>query len=135
MASARSRMSRLRQLAAACLLLAGGSASAQSLTPMRGEVTSFSDVFAVRVFPSNPYPQRIRMEVRVYDQEFRPVEAQVSPAAFMLGSEASRPVTVVVPFDGAERRKVRICVESVPFPNQQTQIRAQICGRFLGQRL
>jgi hypothetical protein len=52
----------------------------------------------------------------------------------MLGADASRPVLVVVPFDGAATRKVRICTESVPFPGEQTQIKAQICGKFLGQR-
>ena len=33
---------------------------------MRGEVTSFTDAFAVRVFPSNPYNKKIRIDVRVY---------------------------------------------------------------------
>jgi hypothetical protein len=114
--------------------LAGTSASAQSMSPMRGEVASFTNAFAVRVFPANPYGHRIKISVRVYDQDFNPVDARVTPADFMLGSEASRPVLVVVPFGGAATRKVRICTESVPFPGEQTQIKAQICGRFLGQR-
>ncbi len=106
----------------------------QSMSPMRGEVTSFTDAFAVRVFPANPYNTKIRVDVRVYDQNFQPVKADVAPNSFMLGAEASRPVLVVIPFDGASERKVRICTESVPFPNEQTQIKAQICGKFLGQR-
>lgn len=104
------------------------------MSPMRGEVTSFTDAFAVRVFPANPYNTKIRVDVRVYDQNFQPVKADVAPNSFMLGAEASRPVLVVIPFDGASERKVRICTESVPFPNEQTQIKAQICGKFLGQR-
>ncbi|TGV78861.1 hypothetical protein EN792_044160, partial [Mesorhizobium sp. M00.F.Ca.ET.149.01.1.1] len=48
-------------------------ATSQSMTPMRGEVRSFTDAFAVRVFPGNPYNQRIRVEVHVYDQYFQPV--------------------------------------------------------------
>jgi len=109
-------------------------AAAQSMSPMRGEVNSFTDVFAVRVFPANPYDQKIKIEIHVYDQDFQPVDARISPAAFQLGAQASRPVLVVVPFGGAAERKVRICTESIPFPNQQTQIRAQICGKFFGHR-
>ena len=109
-------------------------AAAQSMSPMRGEVNSFTDVFAVRVYPANPYDQKIKVEIHVYDQDFQPVDARISPAAFQLGAQASRPVLVVVPFGGAAERKVRICTESIPFPNQQTQIRAQICGKFFGHR-
>ncbi|GLQ82285.1 hypothetical protein GCM10007881_58080 [Mesorhizobium huakuii] len=109
-------------------------AAAQSMSPMRGEVNSFTDVFAVRVFPANPYDQKIKVEIHVYDQDFQPVDARISPAVFQLGAQASRPVLVVVPFGGAAERKVRICTESIPFPNQQTQIRAQICGKFFGHR-
>ncbi|MBZ9763966.1 hypothetical protein LB553_24215 [Mesorhizobium sp. CA8] len=109
-------------------------AIAQSMTPMRGEVRSFTDAFAVRVFPGNPYNQRIRVEVHVYDQDFQPVAARITPGTFLLAGQASRPVLVVVPFDGANERKVRICTESIPFPSEQTQIRAQICGKFFGHR-
>ncbi|RUU57457.1 hypothetical protein [Mesorhizobium sp. M2C.T.Ca.TU.002.02.1.1] len=129
-------MKRLGILVAA--MAAGGIAplpvAAQSMTPMRGEVSSFTDAFAVRIFPGNPYDKRIRVEVHVYDQDFQPVDAEISPAAFLLAGQASRPVLVVVPFDGAADRKVRICTESIPFPGEQTQIRAQICGKFFGHR-
>ncbi len=115
--------------------LVPASPQAQSMTPMRGEVVSFDEAFAVRVFPGNPYGHRIKVEVKVYDQSFRPVAARISPAQMMLGAEASRPVLVVVPFDGQSERKVRICTESIPFPGRNTQIRAQICGKFLARRL
>lgn len=127
----------MRSRFAAALALAAAlsaPASGQSMSPMRGQVSSFDDAFAVRVFPANPYGHRIRIAVRVYDQEFRPVAARIAPNDFMLGAEASRPVLVVIPFDGVSERKVRICTESVPFPGEQTQIKAQICGKFLGQR-
>ena len=114
-------------------------AAAQAMSPMRGQVQSFTDTFALKVFPSNPYNHRIRVEVKVYDQDFNPVEAKVMPAEFTLGGRNSRPVTVMVPFDGANQRKVRVCTESVPFPGiggkTTTTIKAQICGKFLGERL
>ena len=128
-------MTHVRTLAAALAVgLIPVAAAAQSMSPMRGEVNSFTDVFAVRVYPANPYDQKIKVEIHVYDQDFQPVDARISPNMFQLGSQASRPVLVVVPFGGAAERKVRICTESIPFPNQQTQIRAQICGKFFGHR-
>lgn len=122
-------------LAVGALLSIVAPVAAQSMTPMRGEIRSFTDEFAVRVTPHNPYNHRIRIEVRVYDEHFRPVAARVSPGTFLLGGRASRPVLVTVSFDGAAERRVRICTESVPFPNERTRVRAQICGRFLARRL
>ena len=119
-------------MSAVCAL--AGDAGAQSMTPMRGEITSFTASFAVRVFPRNPYRHRIRVAVRVYDEKFRPVEARVWPSDITLGAGESRPVTVVVGFGGARERRVRICTESIPFPNKQTRMRAQVCGRFLARR-
>ncbi len=110
-------------------------AAAQSMSPMKAKIDSFTDSFAVRVFPANPYQHRIRVEVKVYDKDFRPISAVVSPAEFTLGASFSRPVTVVVPFAGGENRKVRICTEAIPFPGQKSTIKAQICGKYLGTRL
>ncbi len=121
---------------ALCAALLPSGAAAQAMSPMRAEVSSFTDSFAVRVYPANPYEHRIRIEVKVYDQNFREVKGAVaSPSVFTLGSRFSRPVTVMVPFDGEQKRKVRICTESIPFPGQTTRIKAQVCGKFLGERL
>lgn len=113
-------------------------AAAQSMSPMRGQVKSFADSFAVKVYPANPYTHRIRMEVKVYDQHFRPVQgARVSPAEFTLGGRFARPVNVIVPFAGQTTRKVRVCTEAIPFPGQSTRttIKAQVCGKFMGERI
>lgn len=117
------------------LLLLPSVAAAQAMSPMRAKVNSFTDSFAVRVYPANPYQHRIRIEVNVYDQNFRPIKAQVTPAVFTLGARFARPVTVVVPFEGEPSRKVRICTEAIPFPGSTTTIKAQVCGKFLGTRL
>jgi len=120
---------------AALVIACTGQASAQSMTPMRGTVTSFTDEFAVRVFPKNPYRRPVEVAVRVYDETFRPVEARISPPSMMLAAGASRPVVVVVDFGDRNERRVRVCTESVPFPEGKTRIRAQICGRFLARRV
>ncbi|EKF44043.1 hypothetical protein [Nitratireductor indicus] len=109
-------------------------AFAQSMTPMRGEITSFSEDFAVRVYPHNPYRHRIEVSVRVYDENFKPVAARVTPQTMVLGSNASRSVIVSVGFGDSKMRRVRVCTESIPFPDQKTRIMAQICGRFIARR-
>ena len=125
---------RARAVVLAGFSMVAGPADAQSMTPMRGTVNSFTDAFAVRVFPTNPYPDRIKIEVHVYDQDFFEIGAAVTPAVFTLAGGASRRVTVVIPFSGSTERKVRVCTESIPFPDRQTKIRTQICGKFLGLR-
>lgn len=120
----------------AAVVAAGcGASAAQSMTPMRGKISSFDDTFSVRVFPYNPYPHRIRMAVKVYDQDFRPIAAQVSPAEAMVGSKSSRSVLVSIGFNDQKVRRVRICTESVPFPGRGTNIKAQVCGRFIAYRI
>ena len=127
---------RIPMLIAAGFAAAIAQASAQSMTPMRGEITSFGDAFAVRVRPYNPYSHRIRVVVRVYDEAFEPVHgARVLPSEMMLGSGNSRPVLVQIPFGEVEHKRVRICTESIPFPSHKTKIRAQICGRFIAWRV
>ncbi len=121
--------------AAATLVITPGSAAAQALNPMRGEVKSFTDHAAFRVFPANPYPRRIKVEVKVYDETFAPIAAFVSPPAALLGPEDNRSVTVLVPFEGRTERRIRICAESVPFEDKATRLRTQVCGRFLAQRV
>ncbi|MBN7763584.1 hypothetical protein JYP52_20805 [Nitratireductor aquibiodomus] len=110
-------------------------AFSQSMSPMRGVVRSYTDSFAVRVYPQNPYSHRIDVAVRVYDAEFRPVKARVTPQIFTLGAKQSRPVVVVVNFEGERERRVRICTESIPFPEAHLGMKAQICGKFIAHRL
>jgi hypothetical protein len=117
------------------LMLWAQPAAAQSMTPMRGEVKSFTDRFAVRVFPGNPYPKRMQFEVKVYDQDFFPVEASVTPSRITIAGGETRAVTVVVPFEGKSSRRVRICTEAIPYTGKTTRIRTQVCGKFLARRL
>lgn len=113
----------------------GGNAAAQSLMPMRGEVVSSTENFALRLFAGNPYAHRMRVEIRVYDSDFAPVAAEVRPPVRTLGGGTKASVMVIVPFQGAMQRRVRVCAESIPFPHQTTRVRTQICGKFLARRL
>lgn len=109
-------------------------ASSQAMTPMRQMVTSYDNQFAIKVTPKNPYKHRIKMVMRVYDENFRLIKARVIPRTINMGAGSSRPVTVTVPFEGKSQRKIRICAESTPYPNQKTKIKARVCGRFLAER-
>ena len=109
-------------------------AFAQALTSMRSEVKSFTHQFAVRVSPMNPHQHRIKAEIRVYDETFRPVDARVVPSEKLLAAQGSRGVMVVVPFAGANERRIRICAESVPFSSKTSAVRTQVCGRYLARR-
>lgn len=98
---------------------------------MRGEPRSVMDSFAVRIVVGNPYKVKQRFEVRVYDEKFYPVAAQVSPPVAKLGPNGTRSVLVVVPFEGAVKRRVRICAEGLFGTEATSQLRTQVCGKFL----
>lgn len=106
---------------------------AQSVTPMRNEVKSFSDKFAVRIAVGNPYPTRVTFNVRAYDAEFRPIDAVISPGVLHIAANDSRNVTIVVPFAGGAERKIRICAEGLFGADNTSKVRTQVCGRFLGR--
>lgn len=83
---------------AVTLAAVGSKGAAQSMTPMRGEISSFEEEFTVRVFPYNPYPHSIRVAIKAYDQDFRPIEADVMPPEMVIGSMSSRSAIVSVGF-------------------------------------
>ena len=122
-------------VALAMLTLQAGTAGAQSIAPMRGNVASFADQFAIRVKSSNPYKHRIGVEMKVYDHKFRPVtNVRLVPERFQLGGGASRNVTAYIPFEGQSPRYVRVCAESVPYRQTATHIRTRVCGKFRALR-
>lgn len=106
-------------------------AAAQSLSPMRGEVRSFTDRFAVRVQVGNPYERNMKFDMTVYDKDFYPVPFSSIPSELTIAGGATRQVVIVVPFEGQRERRVRICVESVAYKGNSTRVRTQVCGKFL----
>ena len=121
-------------LAALALAISAGASHAQSLTPVMARVEATGDMFQLRVKPRNTYSRRMRMEVKVYDAKFRPVRALVSPWRFGIAAGGTRDVRIMVPFNGRTKRKVRVCVEAMPYTDTNQQIRTQVCGRFIASR-
>ena len=109
-------------------------ASAQALTPMRGQVTSFGEEFALRVVARNPFPGRLGVVMRAYDHEFRPISARFSRSRFVLGGGKVRRVTALIPFEGRPVRFVRVCAEAVAVRDETQNIRTRVCGKFRAQR-
>lgn len=101
---------------------------------MRAQVTSMGDQFAIRVYPGNPYKHRLQFKIKVYDQYFREIPAIVRPHDPYIAGGAKRPVLVIVPFGEKFSKKIRICSQSIPFVSSQSQLRGQVCGRYIGRR-
>lgn len=100
---------------------------------MRGVTRSFTDVFAVRLTVGNPYQRTVNFEVKVYDENFSPVDAFVSQPVVRIGANDTKQVTIRVPFLGQGQRKIRVCAEGLFGMQNKTSVRTQVCGRFLGQ--
>lgn len=109
--------------------------AAQSLSPMRAQVTSIADQFAIRVYPGNPYNKRVKINIKVYDHNFQEIRAIIQPRDLYLAAGQRRSVTVIIPFEGRFSRKIRICAETTPYLQNQARLRGQVCGRYFGRRV
>ena len=120
---------------ALCLAVAVvGRAEAQSISPTLGEVRSFTHEFALRVKAENHDRAGALIVMRAYDSRFRPIRASFSHASFRLGAGNSRRVTVVIPFEGARERYVRVCAERLPRRLGAHTIRTRTCGKYRARR-
>jgi hypothetical protein len=102
---------------------------------MRGLSKSFGEVFAVRLTVGNPYQRAVNFEVKVYDENFAPVEALVSAPVLRIGARDTKQVTVRIPFLDSPQRKIRVCAEGLFGTQNKSAVRTQVCGRFMGQRV
>jgi hypothetical protein len=126
--------------ALALALLAGAPAAAQSLSPMRREVVSFEDRFALRVMAGNPNDRSQTIAVRVFDLDWTELgDAWVSRPATDVPPGGRVDVIVIAPFHGESVRDVRICAEAAPAPYAGTgvsaRVRGQVCGLFRARRV
>lgn len=119
----------LRGLCAAASLI--GVAAAQSMTPMKADIVTFSDRGAVRVYVRNPYARAQRFDMEVYDPDGRVSgDALVSSKRVSLAPGAQSSVLVITPLKGLRRRDVVICATSMPFYGSGNGVRGQVCGNY-----
>ena len=117
--------------------LSVGSGAAQTIVPAQKRITSFSDVFSLRVRPGNTERRAVDMVVRVYDAKLRLVRARVTPRRFRLGGSRFRSVLVTVPFEGKRKRTILVCAERTKGEGagRGFKIRTRVCGRYSARRL
>lgn len=123
-------MRRLISLGAA-LLSCSSAAWAQTLWPMKAQVTTFSDQAAIRINVKNPYTLAKRFDVEVFNTDFTPlIGARLSQASLPVAPSAASSVFVIAPMDGQAIRDFYVCVSTRPFAGGGNGIRGQVCGRY-----
>lgn len=128
----------MRLFAFIILLMAlAPSAYGQALSPMRHEVVSFGDRFALRLTAHNPYRHVIHSEFKVYEEDWTPIhDLTMTSRAAMLGPGSRQPLMVILPFGALPERTVLVCHETkIAVYHANNFIRGQVCGRYRARRL
>lgn len=131
---------RLISAALVLALLAGAPAAAQSLSPMRREIVSFENRFALRVMAGNPNGRSQTIAVRVFDLDWNELnDVWVSRPATDVPPGGRVDVIVIAPFHDQIVRDVRICAEAAPAlsagAGAGARVRGQVCGLFRARRV
>lgn len=119
---------------AACLILpAIAPADAQSLSPMRREGNTPTDVKAFRVVVGNPYKRRMTFVAAPMDPTFvhPATSASASPPEFRLAPGASRPVVLQFRVDSkSKERTIGLCI----YPKDlEGPVLPRVCGTYTGR--
>ena len=112
-------------------------AKAQSISPARAVVDAVSNVAAIRVRVRNPYSRTMQMRVEAFDRRFAPIGFRADRKVVTIPAGQSAPVLVMVPFEDATSRRVRVCVSTMAVGRKRGRagIRARACGRYWLRRL
>lgn len=110
-------------------------ATAQQMSVKSGKLITVDDRVSLVVEPRNTFNKPVKLQVRVYDHNFKLIKAKVSPREFKIRSGGTRNVRVTVPFLGETKKRFRICTERIPESNNTQQIRTRVCGRFYATRV
>jgi hypothetical protein len=107
-----------------------GGAWAQALSPMKGDVTTYTDRFALNLKAYNPYATAQRFTVRILNEDRGPAR----------GVTATTPVIVVPPGEAAGfyvwgespgDRRILVCLMSDYFATGEgAKMRGEVCGKY-----
>lgn len=114
------------------LALATGQADAQSLSPMRLQGTTPSDIKGFRLTVGNPYQQRMRFQLIAMDPAFTHAVAgsSVTPSELILAPGVRRTVIFAFKIDAPVReRTIGLCV--VP-TDIEGPVQPRVCGTYTG---
>lgn len=115
------------------LLCAATAASAQSLSPMRADGSTPSEIKGFRLTVGNPYKQRMVFEIIPMDPKFEVIatEAVVSAPEVRLAPGASRPVIVQFKIDSkSKERTIGVCVQPKDLSGP---VLPRVCGTYTGR--
>lgn len=128
----------LRSLALALgltLLLGGGTAFAQSLSPMRNEGTTPSNIKGFRLLVGNPYKTKMTFLVIPMDPKFTTLaaDAEVNFPEITMAPGMKRQVIVTFKIDPAlKERTIGVCVQP---KSLESTILPRVCGTYVGRLL
>jgi hypothetical protein len=125
----------LKLLAAlACAFLAiPGVAAAQSLSPMRNEGTTPSNIKGFRLLVGNPYQAKMTFLVIPMDPKFTTLaaDAEVNFPEVTMAPGMKRQVIVTFKIDPAlKERTIGVCVQP---KNLDSTILPRVCGTYIGR--
>jgi hypothetical protein len=115
------------------LLLIPGVAAAQSLSPMRNEGTTPSDVKGFRLMVGNPYRAKMTFLVIPMDPKFTTLaaDAEVNFPEITMAPGMKRQVIVTFKIDPAlKERTIGVCVQP---KNLDSAILPRVCGTYIGR--
>jgi hypothetical protein len=123
-----------RSILAATLLLAfAGDAASQSLSPMRNDGDTPSQVKGFKRFVGNPYPTKMTFIVLPMDPQFRvPAEnAAVNFPQLTMAPGTTRQVIVTFRIDPAiKERTIGVCVQPKTI---EGTVMPRVCGTYTGR--
>jgi len=128
-------MQRLILVSTLAMLLATGGSAAQSLSPMRADGGTPSEVKGFRLTLGNPYKTAMIFVVPPMNPAFTALAANavVTAPELRLAPGASRPVIVKFKIDpGLKERTIGVCVQP---KDLEGPILPRVCGTYTGHRL
>lgn len=122
-----------RKLTIALLIMASvpvSAAHAQSLSPMKQTLFTYSDQFAMRLFVRNPYDRAERFAVRIID-DGDDLPYSTASSDYLIAPAGER-VSFIVAGDATRDRELAVCVRSEPIiGNAGLAFVGEVCGRYL----
>lgn len=115
------------------LLLLPGVVAAQSLSPMRNEGTTPSNIKGFRLLVGNPYQAKMTFLVIPMDPKFTTLaaDAEVNFPEITMAPGMKRQVIVTFKIDPAlKERTIGVCVQP---KNLDSPILPRVCGTYIGR--
>jgi len=110
--------------------LCSGGVWAQALSPMKLQVTTYSDLFALRLKAYNPYESAQRFTVRIFNEDGGLAQG-VTVTAPVISLPPGETAGFYVWGESPVGRRILVCLTSQYFTTGQgAQMRGEVCGKY-----